>query len=250
MQDWADSISRGGKLATVNGIYLHALREMTYVAANCGMDEMAAKYADRYEHVRTSYLTTFWDDALGYIKAAADDNRIDAMANIYACLYHLGPAQCVRVQENLQKLVAPNLLLKNFNTPYPASMVALRYKVAGIPGYHNSYTWPWVTCENILAKLKIARNHPELQTRIRFFHEAQGDFVIVTENHTTNGDFYEVVDAETGKPVSSRFFGLKLYVSALGFMSSITTYIAAEEELEQVRQIIIQMQSASSVSPS
>ena len=238
LQDWADSIARSGKLATVNGIYVRALQEMAFMTAGLGKDNRALAYTERYEQVHTSYMRVFWREHEGYIRAAVGDNTIDAMANVYACLYHVGPVQAVRIQEKLQKLVAPNGLLRNFDTPYPRSMIAARYRLAGIGNYHNTTTWPWVTTENILAKLRIARLHPDPAIRQQFFLQSEADFVTISSNHMKNGDFYEVVDPETGAPMSFRRFGLLTYRSSVGFMESIATYIAAAEELETVRGLV------------
>ncbi|HSI21241.1 MAG TPA: amylo-alpha-1,6-glucosidase, partial [Verrucomicrobiae bacterium] len=235
LQDWADSLIRKGKLAYVNALYYQAVHAMSHMAAILKREDDAELLRDQAITLKHSYLRVFWDEEAGYVKAAEDDNRLDTAANIFASLYLLTPEQAVRAQEKIRlSTLSPCGLLRNFDRPYPASQVALRYRAGRISSYHNSSVWPWVTTLNIQAKLDIARKHSDPLVRQRFLKEAWADFDQVTALHAKNGgEFYEVLHEQSGNPLHSRWLGITLYHSSPGFMASAATYILVGKGLQK-----------------
>lgn len=241
MQDWADSIRREGKLADTNILYFRSLREMSFMAGQLDKNTEAEEYGQKAVVLKERILANFWDEEDGFIKAGIGDNRLDTAANIFACLYLVDAQKAARVQDALKtRAMSPIGLLKNFDPPYPHSLlksqIAFRYRIYGVPDYHNECVWPWLTTENILAKITIFQNHSDEQVRSRFAQEARDDFAKIAALHQRNGDFYEMLNNRDGTPLRSHYFGKGVnfaYKSSRQFLGTITSFLVAKRELQK-----------------
>lgn len=240
-QSWTDSIKMPGKIAFTNILHFRALREMFFMASQMGRTEdveefegQALEYQDQAIRLKESILEHFWDQDKGYFKAGIDDDRLDVSANIFACMYLANDDQGDRIQENLDECrTMPFGLLRNFDRPYPNSAIDVRHRIGNISGYHNLYIWPYLTSENILAKLKIANTTQDEYLSERFRQESVEEFIGLSQLHKRNGDFYEVLDPVTFEPVEARRLGITTYKSCPQFLASAASYLRVEQELNK-----------------
>jgi len=241
LQDWADSIMRSGKLSDVNILYYRALRGMSVMARDFGSDggedktqydKDAASFKEQAEQLRQKIMDMFWDDEKGCFKAGENDERLDTVSNIMAILFVVSPEKAVLIEESIERSVtAESGLLKNFDVEYPESMIAGRYKLGRIVEYHNSNAWPWVTCMNILAEIKIAKEHRDPKIRRRFKDKAIADFIRISKIFAQNGDTHEILDPMEAKPIHSKLGPITLYRSSPSFLGSAASYAAVVKAL-------------------
>jgi glycogen debranching enzyme len=232
-QDWVDSIHRKGKLSNINILFYRALEAMWKMAKQINKREDAMMFAEKTEIYKEKIMQTFWEDK--YFKAGTQDNRFDSFANILATLFLVSPDKAVKIQDSIiEKKLIQNGLLRNFDRPYPADYISKFVKLGKMEDYHNHYSWPWITSMNIIAKLKIAKDHPNLGIKKRFQSEAIEDFIKVSEVFKEYG-FCEILDEKTELPVDKHYhfglFEISSYKSSPDFLISATVYLQALEKL-------------------
>jgi len=113
----------------------------------------------------------------------------------------------------------------NFNQPYPGEQKQSAHHFIGHTGYHDKYAWPWVTCQNIQVKIKIAKDHPDKSIREKNKAEVVQDLLLAAKNFKDNAGAYEILNPETGKPASSR-----TYKPPKDFMANWAAYLSAYEQ--------------------
>lgn len=241
-QDWVDSIHRKGKLSNINILFCRAQEAMWQMAKQLGNTQEAEIFARKMQDYKQKIMASFWDEE-GYLKAGSQDNRFDTFANILATLYLISPEQAVKIQDSIKaKQMVQNGLLRNFDQPYPTDLISKFVKLGKMEDYHNHYSWPWVTCMNIIAKLKIAKDHYDSHISHRFRTEALNDFIRVSEIFKDYG-FCEILDDETKRPVQENynlwFFKVSSYKSSPDFLISATIYLQAMDKLAELKLINI-----------
>jgi len=204
--DWADSIIRGGKIGTINIWWARSLRLLSFMAQELGFKEDAAQYRGQFETVKKSIIEKLYNQEEGYFRASAGEDRIDAAASVFGALYLLEPTEAVKVEETLKQRLMTNSGLKNFDPPYPSEQIMWPHKLINLPGYHNEYVWPWVTCQNIEVKIKIATSHPDEAVRGQYKEEAVADLANMAQMFNEAGGAYEIFDPETRRPPNKRFY--------------------------------------------
>ena len=204
--DWADSITRGGKLGGINVWWVRSLRLMALMASQLGKKEEAAAYRKEFHHAEEGMMGKLYDKDGAYFRTAVGEDRIDAVASIFGSLYFLDPAECVRVQDTFKARMKTASGLKNFDPPYPSSQVMWPHKLIGHQDYHNKDIWPWVTCENIQVKIKIATQHADKAVRNRFKQEAIDDLHDMADLFEKSGGAYEIYHEGDRKPAVKRFY--------------------------------------------
>ncbi len=237
-QDWVDSIHRKGKLSNINILFYRALEAMSSMAKQMGKTEESQKYADKMKDYKEKIIDLFWHED-GYFKAGSRDFRFDSFSNILATLFLINPQQAVKIQNNIViKNVMQNGLLKNFDRSYPQDIISKIVKLGKMEDYHNHYSWPWVTCMNIIAKLKIAADHPDDKMKKRFKSEALEDFIRISDIFNQDQGIYEILDDETELPVEKNYnlwlFKLSSYKSSPDFLIATTVYLQAMEKLSEL----------------
>ncbi len=227
--DWADSIQRHGKLGTINVLWAKSLRVMEHLARSLSHDREAKVYAAEAAMVEHSVREKLFSPG-GYFRAVAGEERIDAVATIFGALTLLNAKECVGVLETLERRLKHASGLKNFDPPYPASSVFWISRLSGHAGYHNEYVWPWVTCENIQLKMKVALHHPDAAVRERYKHEAMDDLADTARLFKKLGGAYEIVQPDEPAPAASL-----LYTPPKNFMASLAGYLGAYHRMMQLQ---------------
>src|SRR3989344_406707 len=162
--DWADSITRGGKLGLLNVLWVRTLEADS---AQDGRRDFA--------HAKRALMDMLYDQKGAFFRTAAGEDRADTAATILGALFFLDANECVRVEETLKAKMARPSGLGNFDPPYPSHSVRLSFRLIGHGEYHNAYVWPWVSLQNIHVKIKIAQTHPEEAVREQYKKEAVDD---------------------------------------------------------------------------
>jgi hypothetical protein len=227
--DWQNSINRGGELTGVNILWARSLQEMAIMASKLGYAQDAERFADQYLVVRESILTKAYNKEGHYFMASTTDARLDTLACIEGGLHLLDVEEAARMEDVLTQRVARKAGLVNFDPPYPDSQIKLWHKIQGIPDYHNKGSWPWITCENTLVKIRIAEEHPDTEVRDRFLVEAVEDHEKVAKVFQEAGGAYEFFDADTGKPGGEG----SRYHTPENFISSMTMFNLVDSKIKQ-----------------
>jgi len=193
--DWADTLKRFGKLASINILWARALRLMSYMANVLGFKDDASWYREEYFKVKNSILKKLYVEGK-YFKAEENDDRLDTVASIFGSLYLLKPDEAVLVEENLKSKVLRENGFQNFYPPYSKNKTSWIFRLLGQSRYHNSYVWPWVELQNIQVKIKIATKHKEEIVRDKYKYEAIKDFLRISKMFEKIGGPYEVIKAD------------------------------------------------------
>lgn len=202
--DWADSILRGGKLGLMNVLWTQSLLAMHELALLYGDDETAQETATHFAKANAA-LRSLYEPA-GYMRASESDRRIDTVASITYSLFFLTAEEAVGVQEVLAQRVRRPAGLINFDPPYAAKDVYWPFTIIRHGGYHNTYAWPWVTLQNIAAKIGIAQGHHNEAVRTRYKEEARRDFSAISQLFIDSDGAYEIYFPDTGKPARTLFY--------------------------------------------
>jgi len=207
--DWADSITRGGKLGLLNVLWARAVQSMH------NEDEGVAR-------TERALLDVFYDRDGAFFRTAEGERRLDTVATILGALFFLDARECVRVEETLKARMARPSGLGNFDPPYPPHSVRLPFRLVGHGDYHNAYVWPWVTLQNIHVKIKIAQTHAVETVREQYKKEAVDDLYGAAALFEHAGGAYEVFFPDTRKPADTRWYHPPRFflASLAGFMSA------------------------------
>ncbi|HEY4494925.1 MAG TPA: amylo-alpha-1,6-glucosidase [Candidatus Paceibacterota bacterium] len=230
--DWADSLYRKGKLGTINVLWARSLRFMAFISKQLGYENETQSYRDEYRKVKSGVMRKLYNKKEGYFRAKEGDDRIDAVASIFGALYLLNPEEAVRVEENLKQRLRHRSGLKNFDPPYPKKEIFWVHKLLGHEGYHNEFVWPWVACQNIQVKIKIALKHPDEAVRSQYKAEAVNDLVDTAKLFKDAGGAYEIFHPDDRKPAFTRW-----YNPPQNLMSNLATYEGAYLQLKELNWI-------------
>ena len=227
--DWADSINRGGKLGGVNIAWARALSVMSVMAHHLGHLREAEKYQEAFGRVQRSVMEKLYNKEKSFFRAEEGKERIDTVASIFGALFLLSPAECVQMQETFKLRILTKSGLKNFDPPYPRAQILWPHRLIGHEGYHNRYVWPWVTCQNIQVKIKIALQHPDSLVRQQYKREAVEDLCDNAKLFDTAGGAYEIFHPDTRQPVLTRW-----YTPPKNLMANLATYENVYDQLKKL----------------
>ncbi|MEK7601172.1 MAG: hypothetical protein AAB480_01420 [Patescibacteria group bacterium] len=214
--DWADSVTRGGKLGLLNVLWVRAVQSMR-------------NEGEHVAHIERALLDVFYDRDGAFFRAAEGDRRLDTVATILGALFFLEAHECVRVEETLKARMARPSGLGNFDPPYPTRSIRTPFKFIGHGDYHNAYVWPWVTLQNIHVKIKIAQTHTDAAVRERYKKEAVDDLRDAAALFTDAGGPYEIFFPDTRMPADTRW-----YHPPRNFMASMATFVSAYSKLKSL----------------
>ncbi len=227
--DWAESIQRKGKLGFTNILWARSLRLMEHMAGQSGETSKAFQYHDEYKKVKASILGKLYNTDEGYFRAEEHDDRLDTAASIFGALFLLNAEEALRVEKTLPTRVLHTSGLKNFDPPYPRKNIHWIYKLGGNSGYHNEFVWPWVTCQNILVKIKIALEHSNTDVREEYKREAVKDLFQMAKLFNDAGGAYEVWRPDKPFPAKSIF-----YSPPKNLMANLAAYQGAYIKLKKL----------------
>jgi glycogen debranching enzyme len=242
--DWADSLNRNGKLGFINVSWARALMLMGIMSKQLGHEDDAQKYEEEFNRVRDSIMKKIYNSEDGYFRAKAGEDRLDTVASVFGALYLLSPVEAVKVEETLKKRVGRSSGLQNFDPLYNSDEIFWGHrflgrlttiknlfsgkKKMGMDTYHNKFVWPWVTCQNIQVKIKIALGHQDESVRNQYKKEAIEDLLKMSELFKKLEGFYELVDPE--KP---ELANIAFYDASKNFMGSLAAYQGAYMQLKE-----------------
>ncbi len=226
--DWAETIRREGKLSTVNVWWARALRLMEFMSKQLGHEEDADQFREDFRKVKESILEKLYDKEGAYFRTGEGEDRIDTVGSVFGALYLLSPTEAARVEETLSKRVKHSSGLVNFDPPYPNHKVYWVPRIFGNGDYHNKFVWPWVTCENIQVKIKVALQHPDETVREQYKREAIEDLIAVSKLFKDAGGAYEIVKPDEPKPPKG------IYSPPKNLMGSLAAYQGAYGQLKKL----------------
>ena len=232
--DWADSLHRKGKLGNINVLWARSLRLMEFMARRLDRVEDADAYRQEYQKVKENILEKIYDKKEGYFRAKEGEERLDTVASIFGALYLLNYQEAVRVEENLEKRVRHSSGLQNFSPPYSLKEIFGAHRLFNHEGYHNEFVWPWVTCENIQVKIKIALQHPDEKVRNQYKKEAIDDLLQMSELFKQAGGAYEVFRPDEPVPASTKTLGITTYSPPKNLMGNLAAYQGAYMQLKKL----------------
>lgn len=232
--DWADSLNRKGKLGGINVWWARSLKAMELMAKSIGRDDDARSFREDYDRTKQSIMEKLYAPE-GYFRAKEGDDRIDTVASIFGALYLLSPVEAIKVVKTLDGRVRKITGLQNFDPPYPVGDIALSHRAwsllarikhiatgreeSGMDDYHNRFVWPWVTCQSIQVKIKIATGHPEESIRAKFKCEVVEDLARVSDSLRTAGGPYEILDPYEARPAR-----IVAYTPQSNFLGTMAAY--------------------------
>jgi len=226
--DWAETIRREGKLSTINVTWARALRMMEFTSRQMGKEEDANKFKEDFTKVKESILEKLYDKEGNYFRTSEGENQVDTVGSVFGALYLLSPVEAAKVEETLSKRVKHSSGLVNFDPPYSEDKIFWVPRVSGMSGYHNKFVWPWVTCENIQVKIKIALGHPDEKIREQYKKEAIEDLVSQAKLFEQAGGAREIVNADSPDAPKG------IYTPPKNLMGSLAAYQGAYQQLKKL----------------
>jgi glycogen debranching enzyme len=232
--DWEDSLYRKGKLGNINIFWARSLRLMEFMAQKLGRVEDTKKYRDEFRKTKSSVMQELYDKDGAYFRAKEGEDRLDTTASIFGALYLLGPEEAVRVEDSLEQRVLHSSGLQNFDPPYEQKDIFWVHRAINHQDYHNQSVWPWVTCENIQVKVKIALRHPDPIVRGKYQQQAVDDLLQVSALFKQAGGAYEIFKPDQPEPAESKVAGVTTYKPIQNFMGGLAAYQGAYMQLEKL----------------
>jgi glycogen debranching enzyme len=232
--DWAETIQRSGKLGTVNTWWVRALRIMEFMSKQLGHEEDFIQFRQEYQQTKEAVLEKLYDRENAYFRTSVGEDRVDTVASVFGALYLVDAEEAARIEETLTQRVRHSSGLVNFDPPYPPEQVHSFVRAVGNAHYHNENVWPWVTCENIQVKIKIALQHPEESVRDKYKQEAIDDLLLMSKLFQDMGGAYEVVQADKPEPATGKRFGITTYQPPKNLMGNLAAYQGAYQQLHKL----------------
>ncbi len=144
--DWKDMNARGGQVLYSNALYYQALRSMGELAARTGDAERQAAYELRARELATRIREAFWDAGRGHFRDTTELLEFSPEGDLLAVLFGIAtPVQRTASLRKAEALLELRPLLPALDGDYPASMIPLQVKLAGLEDYHDRFMWPWLT---------------------------------------------------------------------------------------------------------
>ncbi len=227
--DWADSLRREGKLGLINILWARALKLMELMSTELGYPAEAQSYQKEFQNLKKSVLEKLYNPTEAYFRTVVGENRLDTAASIFGSLYLLDLKEAERVQKTLKERVGRKSGLKNFDPPYPAKQVFIANRLIGLAGYHNEFVWPWIKCQNIRIKIRIAFQNPEQCARDQYKKEAVEDLLDLAKLFKKAGGAYEIFRPDDRKPVKHRW-----YKPPKNFMANLAAFLGAYMRLKEL----------------
>lgn len=212
--DWADSVSRRGRVLYPNVLYWQALVMLGKAAAYLGETAVAAHYTAQADALKNSIQRFFWREELGYFITSNRFNNLSADGNLLAIVWGLAtPAQANAILEAMQRRsMAMPVPTKAAVPGYTRGAIALENRLAGIAHYHTAAAWMWLGGWHVIA-LSRAGRHAEADAMLHRMSE-----IIVRD-----GVVHEVYDRD-GRPLRTM-----LYHSEAPLTWSAAMYIYAHQ---------------------
>ena len=157
--DWADSISRSGKILYTNVIYWKALQEMGLAAKSMGNDRDADRFLRQSVELRDYVNAEFWREDLGYYVTSRFFENLSSSGNLLAIAWGLATDdQSNRILDSMRFFgMAIPVPTKVVHRAYPKKFIAIENRVGGIADYHTYFAWLWIGAWHAIALARMER---------------------------------------------------------------------------------------------
>ena len=158
--DWADTISRSGKVLYTNVIYWKAVVEMERMAGILNLEADARTYAQKAEALHTALMTEFWRPDLGYFVTSRFFDNLSSSGNLLAIAWGLADEErSNRILDAMRFFgMAIPVPTKVVHRAYPRRFVAIENRLGGIADYHTYFAWLWIGAWHVIALARIGRS--------------------------------------------------------------------------------------------
>lgn len=194
--DWADSISRVGRVLYSNVVYWKAMDEFALDAAKYGYEEDRALFAEKAAALKQRINEHFWREDLGYYVTSDTFDILNSDGNLLAVAWGLASAeQAAAILDKMEALsMADPVPTQVTDRIYGTRFVALENRLAGIPQYHTSAAWLWLGGWHVVALARSGRL-------------AEAKALLQRVNHliVRDGVVHEVYDEE-GEPLRTFWY--------------------------------------------
>ncbi len=238
VSDWMDDVSVSGHRTFTNLLWWRAYkvlgrfhqRAVRQVCDGFTTDfhrEQASAYRHKAKVLYRAIKTNLMHPD-GYLRAATDDERMDAASSVLHVIFSEGREEKLRMLTSLERLRTRSGMLRNFDRGYSWYQYRFWFRVFGFTKFANSHVYPWLNHVELLGRIQVMDFASEDSVR-----ETLALVMNIAKVHDRNGDFHEVVTDTTAKPAIHRILGVKVYESTAGFLASVGTWIAAMDALAE-----------------
>ncbi len=139
--DWADTVSRTGKVLYTNVIYWKALREMMAMARRVGQEKEIDRLKLKADHVEQSIHESFWRPDLGYFVTSEIFDNLSSSGNLLAIAWDLADTEQSNSILDVMRYhgMAIPVPTKAVHIAYPRRFIAIENRLGGIADYHTYF---------------------------------------------------------------------------------------------------------------
>jgi glycogen debranching enzyme len=155
--DWADSVARTGTIAFTNVLYRLSLRSMKAWAEAMG-DEHQTKHFETLEgDAKIAFDRQFFDPGKHVYRTTDQSDQVSAETNFMLISEGLVPERraFLMLEALRQSALWRPIPGVPVDTPYAKRHKSLLTRFVGIEGYHDRFTWLWITALGALACQKV-----------------------------------------------------------------------------------------------
>lgn len=194
--DWADSVSRVGRVLYTNVLYWKALHDFGNVAQKYGNRPDAARFSEHAGRLQSLIRNEFWREDLGYFVTSSQFELLNSDGNLLAVAWGLASEENSHaILDSMErKRMADPVPSQVTDRTYGSRFIAIENRLGGIPHYHTLASWLWLGGWHVVALTRTGRlaEAKVLLDRI--------DKVIVRD-----GVVHEVFDS-SGRPLKTFFY--------------------------------------------
>ncbi len=157
--DWADSVSRVGRVLYTNVLYWKALHDLASVAAKYGFEEDAEFFGKQVGQVKSVINDEFWREDLGYFVTSEQFELLNSDGNLLAAAWGLAShEQAELILDSMERLnMAEPVPTQVTDKTYGPKYIAIENRLGGIPHYHTLAAWLWLGGWHVVALTKMGR---------------------------------------------------------------------------------------------
>lgn len=157
--DWADSVSRIGKILYTNVLFWKATNDFAIVAAKYGHDRDEKEYANQATQIKLAINEHFWRENLGYYITSEQFELLNSDGNLLAVSWGLANEhQGHAILDNMHRMrMADPVPTQVTDRPYGSQYIAIENRLGGIAHYHTLASWLWLGGWHVVALVRMGR---------------------------------------------------------------------------------------------
>ena len=189
---WAESVLKRGAIAFTNMCYARSLQCMTELTGE-------AHWLEHYQVVTEEINRRLWsDEDGGYYSDWYDSHRHHHFAtdgNLLAIWWDIASRdQAEKILDKITELdLESDVPIKLAYDPYAFWRIFIFNRLGGMKNYHVGFSWTWLGCADVMARLKLGRTE-----------EAQFMLKRIAKVIVRDGTVHETYDK--GKAVQTMFY--------------------------------------------